>query len=93
MNRHSNRRNSWKKVYLPSQTLVTYARLPLVVQTRIEQAAKMLDDIIDDIVCDMSAVQSIGYIYNEVPTETEGDIIRSAIAATASDLREKRARV
>ena len=43
----------------------------------------MLDDIIDDIVCDMSAVQSLGYIYSEVPTETEEEIIRSA-AATAS---------
>lgn len=47
-----------------------------VIAQRVEQAAKLLDDMIDEIVCDLSAVHSMSYIYEELPSETEAEIIK-----------------
>lgn len=43
---------------------------------RVEDAAELLDSIIDDIVSELSAVQAIGFIYQEVPESTEKQIIK-----------------
>jgi len=50
-----------------------------VLQSRVETAGKLLDDMIDDIVCDLSTVHSVGYIYEEVPQETEAEIIKKVV--------------
>eukprot|EP00210_Caulerpa_lentillifera_P005263 g5030.t1 len=54
-------------------------RLLKVMRDRVEDAAKLLDDIIDDIVCDLSAVQAMGYVYQETPEATEQQIIKKVV--------------